>query len=232
MQSVKSSLIESGILVKKERFKSETQTSNEYEITTDFLGVYITGKKLVVGLEDGGGVPKTTPSPGSQKGTPGGGSKMTPEVLTSDEVLTSTSDSNESGQLTLTTEETKTSKKKPLPYYPEYANFVDQWVKAYPTVGIQMPRDGSKIKQLIEKTRDQLKIRGMPFTEEAVCAFWGLFLTRLKDTWYNGKDLPIIESKYTAIIFELENGKQGQKFTSKATEAADYIASLRKGVAH
>lgn len=62
MQSVKASLIESGMLQKTDRFKGETQTSNEYEITVDFIGVYLGRPKVIV---NEGGAKSAPHTPGN-----------------------------------------------------------------------------------------------------------------------------------------------------------------------
>lgn len=153
------------------------------------------------------------------------GNSQTSPYSTETTTETTISDSKESGQLSLVTETKKAAKKEKLPYYPEYPKFIDLWVKHYPTIGIKMPRDGAKIKSLIEETRRQVQLAGHVITEESVCQFWDHFLSKLKSNWYNGKDLPTIESKYSTIIFEMINGKQ-QPTASKSQQARNFIDSL------
>lgn len=123
-----------------------------------------------------------------------------------------------------TESEKKSNKGKGAIEFPEYKEFIAAWVAVYKTVGIKMPRDGAKVKSLILTTREQIKMRGVVPTPENTVEFWQIFVNNLHKTWGHGKDLATIDSKYTSLIFELENGKST---TAKKPNAYDFINNLR-----
>lgn len=89
----------------------------------------------------------------------------------------------------------------------EYPTFIKIWMDEYKRIGVRMPRDGAKIKSLIELTKSVLVERGITPSETNTVEFWGIFVKNLHKTWAHGKSLPVIDSNYTSLIFELENGK-------------------------
>jgi DNA-binding MarR family transcriptional regulator len=146
------------------------------------------------------------------------------------------SDSKESGselfpELTVTKQKPD-SKKATGPKYEEYHTFQEIWLKHYPKVGIQMPRDGAKINWLIEETRRQVQLE--PYfsepTPENVCKFWEIFVACLGKTWAHGNGLHTIASHYPSLIFAIEHGKQRKQSTSKTTDALNYLEDLEKGL--
>lgn len=214
LQRIKTELIERGLLVIKPRIgKEEKQASNWYSIRTDLMGVYVPAKSLGVNLQD---TPKrdTLSANGVRPPTP----KRDNEVLTNSEVLNFTESNDsvskkpiDSNALELSI---KPNKNAAAVDFPEYSKFIDVWVKQYKTVGIKMPRDGAKVKSIIKTTREQIALRGVTPSTENTIEFWEIFVANLHKTWGHGKDLPTIDSKYTSLIFELENGRK-QTFNSK-----------------
>lgn len=118
----------------------------------------------------------------------------------------------------------KAKAKKEKTVDPAFPEFVRIWVEAYPDLGFS-PVDGKKIKSLIDKTKKYLVAGGKECTTEAALAMFQYVVNYLKrgDTWFAGKDLAVIDSKYLSLIFEIKNGKQR---TSKAPSARDIINSL------
>lgn len=98
---------------------------------------------------------------------------------------------------------------------PEYKDFIRLWDQYYKEIGLKMPRDGAKVKSIINQTRLYIHNGGKESTPENVIHFWEYFLQRLKSNWAHGKSLAVIESHYTSIIFELKHGKKKDDFNSR-----------------
>lgn len=96
---------------------------------------------------------------------------------------------------------------KAEPEFPEFKSFIEIWHQTYPNM-LMMPRDGSKIKSLIDQTRKYVSTGGGEVNIENVCLFWEKFVLNLKKTWAHGRTLSTIESNYPSIIFEMKNGKK------------------------
>lgn len=108
-----------------------------------------------------------------------------------------------------------TSKSKPKPVeYPEYTEFVRLWDEKYHEIGLQMPKDGAKIKSIIRQVRDYIKKTDHDPTPENCINFWGAFVQNLKKTWAHGQTLSVIDSKLPSLIFELKHGKQKSSYQS------------------
>lgn len=106
--------------------------------------------------------------------------------------------------------------------YPEYKQFIDIWDQQYHQL-LQMPKDGAKVKSLIDQTRNYIKSGGNEPTEENVLNFWTAFVGNLHRTWAHNKSLSTIDSKYYELIFEL---KHGRKTSTQKPSAAELIRSL------
>lgn len=211
MQGVKAQLIEKGLLIARVRYFDKSQSSNEYMIDSEFLGVYVPAKRIPIGLQSDTPMSKL-PTPPESIRTPAPESETDNKVLTS-EVLVSP----------------KASKaKKEENEFPEYKQFVEAFHQKYPTL-LKFPRDGAKVKELIAETRRQLAIHGMEVTHENAVEFWTIFVANIHRTWAAGKMLHVIASHYPSLILELENGKQ--QFTRKTASesASDYIDNIAKG---
>lgn len=104
-------------------------------------------------------------------------------------------------------------------FYPE---FVKLWHSAYPELGFDA-LSGRKIKSIIAKTKAYLVAGGKDPSTAA--EMWSYILAYMVkgDTWFHGKDLGIIESKFNSLVFEIKNGKP--KPAAKQS-ARDYINSL------
>ncbi len=106
----------------------------------------------------------------------------------------------------------------------EYGKFIEIWMEVYKTVGLRMPRDGVKIKSLIAETKRALAARNVEPSETNTVEFWDIFVRNLHKTWGHGKDLATIDSKYTSLIFEMENGKSTGKTKQQSTR--EWLNSL------
>jgi len=96
--------------------------------------------------------------------------------------------------------------------FPEYKVFVDLWHRYYPHM-LDMPRDGKNIKEIIKKTRaiiEASKDGSIKATPEKCAHFFEIFLQKLPTTWFGGKNLSMVNSHYTSIIFEMKNGKSSK----------------------
>jgi hypothetical protein len=92
--------------------------------------------------------------------------------------------------------------------YPEFKSFIQVWDEYYHYVGLQMPKDGKRIKSLIEQTRMQIRNRGGIADSEKTINFWRALVQNLYRTWCHGKNLSTIDSQFNALVFELANGKK------------------------
>jgi len=90
---------------------------------------------------------------------------------------------------------------------PCYARFVDVWNVAFPNL-LNFPRDGKHIKHLIEQTKKYLTDGGKPADPDAAVNMFQYVVTWTKDRnhWCSGKGLPVFDSKYLEIIFEIKHG--------------------------
>lgn len=111
------------------------------------------------------------------------------------------------------------------PEMPEYKEFVRLWVENCPEIGLQMPKDGAKIKQLIKQTRTYIQNAGGEPSSENAINFWGIFCQNLKKTWAFGRTLSAIEANYPAIIFEMKNGKRKDNYNAR-TSAQRFVDGL------
>ncbi len=109
--------------------------------------------------------------------------------------------------------------------YPEYTQFVEIWHKVYAALGFTAV-DGAKIKSLIAKTKQYIHSQGGEVTSEHSINFWMVFVNNLQKTWYHGKDLGVIESKYYAIIYEMKNGKRKDSYGSRASDARRTVEGM------
>lgn len=213
LQKVKTELMEKGLLIVKPRIgKEEKQGSNWYAIRTDLMGIYVPAKNISVQMQ---ATPKTDTLP--EKGVTPHTPKTDNEVLTNSEVLVFTESKDSVSKKPLDSKKGNTD-------FPEYSKFIEVWCNKYKTIGVKMPRDGAKIKSLITTTREQLKARSVVPTFENTIEFWEIFINNLHKTWGHGKDLATIDSKYTSLIFELENGKQ--QFTKPTIKGADRFSDF------
>lgn len=104
--------------------------------------------------------------------------------------------------------------------YPEYKEFIRVWDDRYHELGLDMPKDGHKIKSIIRKTREYIKSAGGdPSSPETVIYFWEKFIQSLHRTWAHGKNLSVIDSHYTSIIFEIKHGAKKQSYQSAPSVA-------------
>lgn len=105
-----------------------------------------------------------------------------------------------------------------------YSEFVELWCGQYPILGFDKV-SGAKIKELIKKTVNYLKVGGKPIDSEHVVGMFAYVLNYLKTTnhWCHGKDINTFETKYLSIVNEIKNGKSG---TAKKTNTRDIIDSL------
>lgn len=105
-----------------------------------------------------------------------------------------------------------------------YSEFVELWCDQYPILGFDKV-SGAKIKELIKKTVNYLKVGGKPIDSEHVVGMFAYVLNYLKTTnhWCHGKDINTFETKYLSIVNEIKNGKSG---TAKKTNTRDIIDSL------
>jgi DNA-binding MarR family transcriptional regulator len=105
-----------------------------------------------------------------------------------------------------------------------YSEFVELWCDQYPILGFDKV-SGAKIKELIKKTVNYLKVGGKPTDKEHVVGMFSYVLNYIKTTnhWCHGKDINTFETKYLSIVNEIKNGKSG--FTKKPS-TRDIINSL------
>lgn len=104
--------------------------------------------------------------------------------------------------------------------YPEYKEFLRIWDERYHELGLDMPKDGNKIKSIIRKTREYIKSAGGdPSDNSIVIYFWEKFVGSLHKTWAHGKNLSVVDSHYTSIIFEIKHGPKKQSYANQPSVA-------------
>lgn len=218
LQKYKKALSDKGFLsVMGRKHPEGGQGSNKYLVKSEFIGVFIN-------ITDFGYLEQrdTEKTKGGTDTLFAGGSppvKSNNEVLTN-EVLTLSPTGDDSKNVVLaddnhpevvtgiTVPNTKAAAKKVE--LPEYKDFIRIWDEKYHHIGLKMPRDGAKIKALILETRRQLGLVNLEASPENTIEFWQIFINNLHKTWGHGKDLAVIESKYSSLIFEMEKGKQAK----------------------
>ena len=102
--------------------------------------------------------------------------------------------------------------------YAEYQEFINIWMMHYKTVGIKMPRDGAKIKSLIDQTKKFLDDNKMVNSSSTIIEFWTIFIKNLNKTWAHNADLSTIDSKYTSLIAIMMDGKAKQNIKTGTRE--------------
>jgi hypothetical protein len=110
----------------------------------------------------------------------------------------------------------KKKEKEVDPFFPE---FVRVWTEAYPEMGFD-GMAGKKIKSLVAKTKAYLVAGGKD--PSTAVQMWAYIIAYMKrgDTWFHGKDLGVIESKFNSLVFEIKNGKQKQSPRTRTTTDA------------
>jgi len=108
-----------------------------------------------------------------------------------------------------------------------YPEFVRIWCESFPEYGFTA-MDGKKIKSIIQQTKNWLSAGGKDSGAKASADMFQYIMNYVKkgDTWFTGKDLATIDSKYRSLIIEIKNGKQ--QASKKPASARDYINNLRK----
>ncbi len=234
IQRSKKSLIDKGILLITPRAKEKgQQTSNDYKIQTDLVGVYVPGSRIKVTLEGDTPKPDTLPQNGSPYPTP----KPDNEVLTRTEVLYSSY--NEDVPKSLFPEEEITDKpsekkkekvkKEKAPVDPSYPDFVEVWTEEYPILGFDA-MSGKMIKSIIAKTQNLVIGRGGIPDRDSMANMFKYIIAYVKreNHFCNGKPLTTWNNQYLSIIHEIYNGKS----TGKKQSARDYIDSLKESHRH
>lgn len=247
LQRVKKSLSDKRFLETTFRKNEAGQTSNFYRLTTRMIGVFVGVDQFEMFESD-----VSTPIGKTDKGTPIGKTTPTPPGKTDNEVLTNEvlinyTDSKESAfekairetaeqsqKVPLTEEEghpVKKKKERKKKYAdPHYEPFVALWCRYYPDLGFD-DISGKKIKRIIAKTITNRKLAGrVDDTVEQTCGAFEYVLQYVKrvNHWIHGKDIQTFESKYLSVIFEIKQGlPTNGKFTSKATNARDFVSNLK-----
>jgi hypothetical protein len=93
------------------------------------------------------------------------------------------------------------------PYAPFFPMFVKIWHEKYPKL-FTSARDGAKMKQIIKHCADYIVAEKKDLTPERLLSMWKWMVNGLEPTWFHGKDLSVIESKFSGIVYELRNGKK------------------------
>lgn len=115
-------------------------------------------------------------------------------------------------------------RKKPVDEcYPE---FVRIWTEQFPQLGFDAVA-GNKMKSIITKTKQYLTNGGRPTDKESSCNMWQYIVKYLGrgQSWFSGKGLAIIESRFYEIVNEIKNGKQPRQ--NRSDEAYSYVNSIR-----
>jgi hypothetical protein len=93
-----------------------------------------------------------------------------------------------------------------------YKQCVDVWLKEIKIGWSFTAIHGKKIKSIIAKIEKTLKDAGTETTEETITNFFRVMCQNLP-TWYQDKDLAIIDASYNTIITEIKNKNNGQTIT-------------------
>lgn len=240
LQKIKSELIEKRLLIITERRNGSKRTSNEYCINTDLISVFVPAKKVRVVLENDADTPPKewvhTQNLGTQEmgipptqnlgSTPypknGQGSINQKEVLADEVLEIPVADSTESAAPSTSAKSGKKARgqkviKEKGAREPLYQPFIDAWDNHYRGL-LTMPRDGAKIKSLIKQTREYIQAQGGDPNDDNTLGFWTVFVAKLKATWYDGKNLAVIDSHYKSIITEIKNGGKKRAGQSRGEE--------------
>jgi hypothetical protein len=86
-----------------------------------------------------------------------------------------------------------------------YTQFVKIWDAKYHGL-LTMPKDGAKIKSIINQVVEILKTEKMEVSEPTVVELWNIFVGNLHRTWGHLKDLSTIDSKFKSLFYELKAG--------------------------
>jgi len=220
LQRVKSQLIDKGLLVANIRYNLNSQTSNEYQINTDLIGVYITADNINVEVytHESNGLTPPKSSKDMAPESKGSNEVLTIEVLTNDISSTKVDDVTKTvfvtndvdAPLVLGGKSKKARARKKATETDEcYVDFVDAWCKQYPDLGFNAVA-GTKIKSMIKHTKDRLKASGKEPTKEAAVAMFQYILAYVKREghWVHGKPITTFDQHYNSVVREIKEGKQ------------------------
>lgn len=105
-----------------------------------------------------------------------------------------------------------------------YTEFVRIWVEHNKELGFDA-MSGNKIKSIITKTRQYLNNNNKGNSKDDACNMWQYVVKYLNrgQSWFSGKGLAIIDSRFYEIVNEIKNGKQPRQ--NRSDEAYGYITS-------
>jgi hypothetical protein len=95
-----------------------------------------------------------------------------------------------------------------------YGMCVEFWLKEFHEGFIFKGQQGKAMKSIIEKIRQSCKNASMEGNDMQIFLSFKKMCLSIPE-YYKSKDLPILDSKYNEIIYEIKNGKRKDGFNNK-----------------